>query len=102
VTVTPNEVIVWHEKQAYHYSEIGNGQNALTLHHTACASAVAALQARCAALEAALTDMLAGWKYIRRFHGDLYGVGWDRAQGKAERALSTTPDLPAEASDGRP
>jgi hypothetical protein len=36
----------------------------------------------------ALRDMLAGWKYIRSFHGDLYGVGWDRAQGKAEAALS--------------
>lgn len=34
----------------------------------------------------ALRDMLAGWKYIRSMHGDLYGVGWDRAQGKAEAA----------------
>lgn len=39
------------------------------------------------ALEA-LRDMLAGWKYIRDTHGDLYGVGWDRAQGKAEEALA--------------
>lgn len=36
----------------------------------------------------ALSDMNAGWKYIRSFHGDLYGVGWDRAQGKADAALS--------------
>lgn len=36
----------------------------------------------------ALADMLNGWKYIRESHGDLYGVGWDRAQGKAEAALA--------------
>ena len=35
----------------------------------------------------ALTDMLSGWKYIRQVHGDLYGVGWDRAQTKAEKVL---------------
>lgn len=38
-------------------------------------------------LEEALKDMLSGWKYIREVHGDLYGVGWDRAQTKAESAL---------------
>lgn len=36
----------------------------------------------------ALADMLSGWKYIRETHGDLYGVGWDRAQQKAETAIS--------------
>ena len=35
----------------------------------------------------ALWDMNAGWKYIRDQHGDLYGVGWDRAQNKADAAL---------------
>lgn len=35
----------------------------------------------------ALQDMLAGWKYIRESHGDLYGVGWDRAQDNAEAAI---------------
>lgn len=35
----------------------------------------------------ALRDMNNGWKYIREFHGDLYGVGWDRAGGKADAAL---------------
>ena len=39
-------------------------------------------------LLAALRDMLAGWIYIRQMHGDLYGVGWDRAQGKAESAIA--------------
>jgi hypothetical protein len=39
------------------------------------------------ALEEALRDMLSGWVYIRHSYGDLYGVGWDRAQSKAERAL---------------
>ncbi len=57
MTVTPNEVIGWHQKQADHYSEIGGGNNALTLHHTGCASAVASLQARCAALEEALLPL---------------------------------------------
>ncbi|HCQ7755494.1 hypothetical protein [Citrobacter sp. 50677481] len=36
----------------------------------------------------ALQDMLSGWKYIREQHGDLYGVGWDRAQDKAKAAIS--------------
>ena len=39
------------------------------------------------ALEA-LSDMKNGWKYIRATHGDLYGVGWDRAQGNAENAIT--------------
>jgi len=34
----------------------------------------------------ALKDMNCGWKYIREVHGDLYGVGWDRAQEKADDA----------------
>lgn len=34
----------------------------------------------------AVRDMLEGWRYIRSTHGDLYGVGWDRAQDKAEAA----------------
>lgn len=36
----------------------------------------------------ALQDMLAGWEYIRANHGDLYGVGWDRAQNKANSAIN--------------
>lgn len=39
-------------------------------------------------LKAALSDMLSGWRYIREVHGDLYGVGWDRAQDAAEKILS--------------
>ena len=38
-------------------------------------------------LRAAVADMLCGWRYIRQTHGELYGVGWDRAQEKAEKAL---------------
>lgn len=38
-------------------------------------------------LYAALTDMLAGWRYIRDHHGDLPGVGWDRAEEAARAAL---------------
>ena len=46
----------------------------------------------------ALIDLLAGWRYIRQSHGDLYGVGWDRAQEKAEKALGLQPgqEMPAE------
>lgn len=40
------------------------------------------------ALREALRDMLSGWHYIRANHGDLYGVGWERAQAKAETALA--------------
>lgn len=36
----------------------------------------------------ALQDMLSGWKYIREQHGDLYGVGWDRAHDKAQAAIN--------------
>ncbi len=35
----------------------------------------------------ALEDMHGGWRYIRSFHGDLYGVGWDRAEEKAMCAI---------------
>jgi hypothetical protein len=48
---------------------------------------IATHDAEIAALKAALSDMLSGWRYIRQVHGDLYGVGWDRAQSKAEEAL---------------
>lgn len=36
----------------------------------------------------AIQDMLSGWKYIRQTHGDLYGVGWDRAEQKATEAIA--------------
>jgi hypothetical protein len=38
----------------------------------------------------ALQDMLSGWRYIRSVHGDLPGVGWDRAQQAAESAIART------------
>ena len=49
-------------------------------------------------MRAALADMLAGWRYIRESHGDLYGVAWDRAQTQAEVALGLQPGqkVPAE------
>tara|TARA_R110000772_G_scaffold4094_2_gene14447 strand:- start:3222 stop:3428 length:207 start_codon:yes stop_codon:yes gene_type:complete len=43
--------------------------------------------ARVEAMEDALSDMLSGWRYIRQVHGDLSGVGWDRAEDKAREAL---------------
>lgn len=53
-------------------------------------SEIARLRAGNARLREALQDMLSGWRYIRDTHGDLYGVGWDRAQTKAENALTET------------
>ena len=49
-----------------------------------------AMTAKEIALRDALSDMLSGWRYIRNMYGDLHGVGWDRAQEKAERALGIT------------
>jgi hypothetical protein len=57
-------------------------------------TAVAAEQQKLALIDA-MEDMLNGWRYIRRAHGDLYGVGWDRAQEKMERALEALTGRPA-------
>jgi hypothetical protein len=46
------------------------------------------LDARERRLREALEDMLSGWRYIREQHGDLDGVGWDRAEDSARAALS--------------
>ena len=56
--------------------------------------AVKAWQQERAELRAALADMLYGWRYIRQSHGDLYGVGWDRAQEKAEKAFGIARNAP--------
>lgn len=53
------------------------------------------LAQRDALLEAA-QDMLSGWKYIRQNHGDLYGVGWDRAQSKVEAAIAAAKTSPSD------
>ena len=49
---------------------------------------IVALETEVKTLQEALIDMRSGWKYIRETHGDLYGVGWDRAQNKADAALA--------------
>lgn len=49
---------------------------------------LAAHEATIKTMREALIDISNGWKYIRSTHGDLYGVGWDRAQDKADNALS--------------
>lgn len=36
----------------------------------------------------ALGDLLSGWRYIRGYHGDLYGVGWDRAERGGDAAIA--------------
>jgi hypothetical protein len=35
----------------------------------------------------ALADALSGWRYIRKMHGDLPGVGWDRVENALSAAL---------------
>lgn len=39
-------------------------------------------------LLAAAKDALAGWRYIRATHGELYGVGWDRVEQALTAAIS--------------
>ena len=51
-------------------------------------SANAAIIAAAPDLLAALKDMREGWRYIRQHHGDLYGVGWDRAEKAADAAIA--------------
>lgn len=41
------------------------------------------------ALRNAALDALSGWQYIRRRHGDLEGVGWDRVESALTSALAT-------------
>jgi hypothetical protein len=36
----------------------------------------------------ASTDALAGWRYIRAQHGDLYGVGWGRVEQTLAAAIA--------------
>ncbi len=60
--------------------------------HGECAQEIERLAAENATLKEALTDMLNGWLYIREVHGDLYGVGWGRAQEKAKAALGIEKD----------
>lgn len=50
-------------------------------------------------LLAALEDMLFEWRYILASHGDLYGVGWDRAQFAAESSIAKATGAPT--SNGR-
>jgi len=55
------------------------------------ADEVEALRARVAELRNALMDLLTGWRYIRHVHGDLSGVGWDRCEDSASKALGNKP-----------
>ena len=49
---------------------------------------IGAMKAHVVKLREALTDMRSGWRYIREFHGDLYGVAWDRCEQSATAALA--------------
>lgn len=64
---------------------------------------IARLFAASPALCEAATDALAGWRYIRQHHGDLYGVEWDRVEtaltaalAKANPATLAQPNGPAD------
>ena len=46
------------------------------------------LRTQLAEAKAALADCRSGLVYIRETHGELYGVGFDRAIGRADAALS--------------
>jgi hypothetical protein len=46
-------------------------------------------------LAEALRDMKAGWEYIRKNHGDLYGVGWERCAKSSSAALAAYEALEA-------
>jgi len=79
------------DPSVWHKNKNGSYLNPVLEQHFVTWQAATALQAeRVRDLEEALRDMLSGWRYIREAHGDLYGVGWDRAQEKAEQALSAT------------
>ncbi len=53
---------------------------------------LAAALAACKLKDEALSDMRSGWRYIRETYGDLYGVGWERAENKSDAALAAQPD----------
>ena len=38
-------------------------------------------------LHKTLCDALAGWRYIRETHGDLYGVGWARIENRLRQQI---------------
>ena len=52
---------------------------------------LAAAREREGRLREALEDALGGWRYIRKHHGDLSGVGWDRVEDAARAALEPQP-----------
>ncbi len=77
------------QNDGYHYIEAGRGFYGEGFDLSGYLS-LADLRLIAAAPELldALKDMAAGWRYIRRVHGDLSGVGWDRAQYGAEAAIA--------------
>lgn len=89
-TWTPGPWRSW-PRNSYGYLEVRNAMGnlvALVKGDMAESEANARLIAAAPEMVAALEDMLSGWRYIRAHHGDLYGVGWDRAQEAAEKALA--------------
>lgn len=62
--------------------------DALRIEHMKLTTKLEASEAENVELVEALEDMLSGWRYIRDTHGSLYGVGWERAENKAVKALA--------------
>lgn len=77
-------LIDWDKKGFEHWGDEGGSKHLSGPEQFANAYLIAAAPE----LLEALQDMLAGWEYIRANHGDLYGVGWDRAQNKATSAIN--------------
>ena len=76
------------KKWAIQARELGCSE--LTPAYTAAAHHLRVQAAEIERLRGALEDMHAGWRYIRRHHGDLPGVGWDRCDIAARAALAPT------------
>jgi len=74
--------------QVAHWIAPGIDQKAAIARIVAAVNQHEALVTQRDELLAACEDLLSGWKYIRQVHGDLYGVGWDRAQQAGETAVA--------------
>lgn len=64
----------------------GGGRTSFFLPNEDADDLLSAINSHAGLLEAC-EDMLSGWRYIRQVHGDLAGVGWDRAEQAAIAAI---------------
>jgi hypothetical protein len=75
--------------EAHFWATVAEAER-LRLQWTGMKSEVQVCRENTERLRKAATDALAGWMYIRRTHGDLYGVGWDRVQSALVAALNAS------------